>query len=133
MSRLNAMLKEGLVLLRFGIVGAGGFIVDAGILELMVHGLNADPFVGRAISAPIAIIFTFLLNRHWSFAASRRHRLVSAFLAYLVSQGVGLLCNIAVFAAAMLVQPSPLAALTLASASALIVNYFGARLLVFRA
>ncbi len=125
------MTKEFWTFLRFGFVGAGGFVVDASVLALMVRALHADPFIGRAVSASIAIVFTFLLNRHWSFAGSKRS-FFSAFLGYLSAQGIGLACNLGVFAAMILVQSGPLTALAIASAVALIVNYFGARLLAFR-
>jgi putative flippase GtrA len=64
----NEMLQESIRVLRFGVVGLAGFFVDAAILALMTHVMRADPFTGRAVSAPIAIVFTFVCNRYWSFA-----------------------------------------------------------------
>jgi putative flippase GtrA len=56
----NQLLQESIHILRFGVTGLAGFLVDAGVLALMVHWIGADPFTGRTVSAPIAILFTFV-------------------------------------------------------------------------
>ncbi len=132
MPTANEVLQELIRVLRFGSVGLGGFAVDAAILMLMVEKLHSGPFAGRAVSAPIAILFTFALNRHWSFATLKKPPIGSAFASYISVQGAGFLCNFAVYSAAMLVVPGPIDALVIASATAMIVNYLGARLWAFK-
>jgi len=124
--------QEAVRILRFGIVGLGGFVVDAAVLAVMVHGLGANPYVGRAVSVPIAIVLTFVCNRCWSFASLSQPTLGTAFASYVSTQGAGLLCNLAVYSAALLVIPSPLGALAIASATTMFVNYVGARFWAFR-
>jgi putative flippase GtrA len=124
--------QESIRILRFGVVGLGGFLVDAAVLAIMVHGLGANPYAGRAVSVPIAIVFTFVCNRHWSFASLGRPALAAAFASYVSTQGAGLLCNLGVYSVALLVMPNPLGALAAASATAMFVNYFGARFWAFR-
>jgi putative flippase GtrA len=128
----SRMLQEVTRMLRFGVVGLTGFFVDAAILEFAVRVLNLNPFAGRAVSAPIAIVVTFLLNRHWSFANLNKPSIGRSFAAYVSTQGAGLLCNLAVYSILVLALPRPLGALAVASATAMLVNYLGARFWAFR-
>jgi putative flippase GtrA len=128
----KAVVRELIRVLRFGIVGFAGFLVDAVVLLFMVRVMHASPFAGRAVSAPIAIIFTFVCNRHWSFATSKKGATISSFLSYLSTQGVGFFSNLAVYFAVLLLLPNPLAALALSSTAAMTLNYLGARFIVFR-
>jgi len=61
-----------------------------------------------------------------------RRAIGAAFASYVSTQGAGLLCNLAVYSAALLVVPGPLTALAIASATAMFVNYLGARFWAFR-
>ncbi len=128
----DGLWQESIRILRFGVVGLAGFLVDAAVLALMVHGLHANPILGRAVSAPVAILLTFVCNRYWSFASLNRRAIGAAFASYVSTQGAGLLCNLAVYSAALLVVPGPLTALAIASATAMFVNYLGARFWAFR-
>jgi putative flippase GtrA len=60
------MLPE---LLRFGVVGTFGFLVDAGVLTAAI-ALGAGPWFGRVLSYLAAASATYALNRAWTF----RHR-----------------------------------------------------------
>jgi putative flippase GtrA len=132
MPTAGAIQQELLRVLRFGAVGFGGFFVDAAILALMTEAMHLNPFAGRAVSAPIAIVFTFVCNRHWSFASAKKQAIGRSFASYVSMQGAGLVCNLIVYSAALLVIPYPLGALVLSSATAMIVNYLGARFWVFQ-
>jgi putative flippase GtrA len=124
--------RESIRVLRFGVTGLAGFVVDAAILALMVHLAGADPLTGRLVSAPIAVVFTFVSNRHWSFATLNKPPVGSSFVSYVSTQGAGFLCNLAVYSLALLSVPNPIVALAIASAVAMFVNYLGARFLAFR-
>jgi putative flippase GtrA len=132
MPNADTIRQEIVRILRFGAVGFGGFFVDAAILALMTEALHVNPFAGRAVSAPIAIAFTFVCNRYWSFASAKRQAIGRSFASYVSTQGTGLVCNLIVYSAALLVMPYPLGALVISSAVAMIVNYLGARLWVFQ-
>jgi putative flippase GtrA len=123
--------------LRFSAVGGVGFVVDAGVLLALVHALGMNPIVARMFSFSIAVLVTFELNRTWSFGSIRLHRPLMAFLTYLGVQGAGFLCNLAVYTAAIFALPppfnAPLLCLAVASAAGLLVNYTGARHLLFGA
>ena len=120
---------------RFCLVGGIGFVTDAGLMALCIHGFGCGPFAARAVSFTVAVLVTFLLNRSLSFADLQGRPVLSALAGYLLVQAFGFACNMLVFALAILRLPepfsAPLAALALASAVALVLNYAGARLLVF--
>lgn len=55
-------------LLRFGMVGAIGFVIDAGLLVTFVN-LGAKPLTARLASFLAAATVTYLLNRRFTFRA----------------------------------------------------------------
>jgi putative flippase GtrA len=120
--------------LRFCIVGGAGFMVDAIVLLALILGFALNPILARVFSFGIAVLFTFELNRRWVFGAREKH-LVAAFTSYLGVQCAGFLCNLGVYTLAILGMPppynAPLLSLVVASGFALIVNYTGAKHLVF--
>ncbi|RUP18568.1 GtrA family protein [Methylobacterium sp.] len=120
---------------RFCIVGGIGFVTDAGIMTLCIYGLGWSPTGARALSFAVAVLVTFLLNRSISFADRGGRPILPALVSYLLVQAFGFACNLIVFTLAIVRLPAPfsapLAALALASAVALVLNYAGARFLVF--
>ena len=121
----------------FSVIGGLGFLVDAGVLQLLIAMTNLGPLLARIGSFAIAVLVTFALNRYWTFFGSHRRPWGEAFLSYLTVQGVGFAANLAVYSFMILVLPQPLGepivALATASAFALILNYVGARDFVFAA
>jgi putative flippase GtrA/SAM-dependent methyltransferase len=132
----SASSRELRVFLRFCIVGAAGFIADGGVLAAAVYLGRLSPLAARALSAPLAVLLTFVLNRSWSFVDGARTSVWRELLSYVAVQATGLASNLLVYTFAIAAFPAPLnnpfAALTLASATALALNYVGARFIVFR-
>jgi len=62
-------LPRGLV--RFLCVGVGGLAVDIGVLSLLEH-LGLHKIWARAISLSVATVFTWVLNRHFTFGGGSR-------------------------------------------------------------
>jgi putative flippase GtrA len=118
--------------LAFGMVGATGFAVDAGVLASGLH-VGLDPLIARIISIGSALLVTYVLNRAVTFGKSDRSVAVEG-LRY---GGVGLSSaglNYLIYAGLLLTFPRlmPLAALVAASAAAALFSYFGYQKLVFR-
>ena len=117
-------------------VGGVGFCVDAAILQLLAGAEGMDPIVARFASFGGAVLATFELNRRWAFAGAVPQPYLNRLAAYLGVQGVGFVFNLGAYSAAYLFLPPPLNApvlsLAYASALALLVNFAGARLVVFR-
>jgi putative flippase GtrA len=123
--------------LAFAAVGTVGFAVDAGMLTLLTSALGWGHYEGRALSFAAAVVVTWWLNRSWTFRARRPGRsLPLEFLAYLGTQSVGSLVNLAAYAALVegsdLFARTPALAVAAGSLLAMIVNFLSARLLVFR-
>ena len=129
-----AVRAEASQFLRFFVVGLGGFCVDGGVLLLVIRLLGVDPISGRFLSFAVAVTFTYGLNRAWAFR--RGIGLLRGFGLYLGVQGFGFGCNLTVYSALFLLLPkpwnAPLLCLAMASGVALVVNYAGAKWLVFR-
>jgi putative flippase GtrA len=69
-SRLNAAAKQGanwLQLLRFGLVGVSGYVINLAVFALLSDNLDVH-HTGAAIGAfAVAVTNNFLWNRHWTF------------------------------------------------------------------
>jgi putative flippase GtrA len=120
---------------RFCIVGAAGFVVDAGLfLGLLAAG--ADAYVARAASVLVAVTATWWLNKEWTFRPEGGSAKQGTYLAYLAVQSGGMVVNYAVFAGVQSLVPAgvlpSLFALMCGAAVALVVNFAGARGVVFR-
>ena len=117
----------------FAIAGGTGFVVDAGILLLLLRFTPIGPFGARAIAIPSALVATCLLNRNFTFGHSNRPLAVEGFRYGSVGITSALL-NYALYSALLISQPSlrPIIALILASAAATAFSYFGYSRFVFR-
>jgi len=116
---------------RFVIVGGIGFVVDIGVLQLLLMaGWNA---VGaRAVSIPLAVFATWLLNRSFTFPDAQQGPALPSFLRYAGVSATGATVNFTVYAALVFMGLAPLLALAVASIVALTVNYLGSKHFAFR-
>jgi putative flippase GtrA len=124
----------------FLLVGATGFLVDAGLTVLIAAGLGFSPYVARPPAVVAATIATFLLNRAFTFRRAGGHW-PSEFLRYAVVAASGQALNYAVYAGALTVagllglHQSPLViALSVAwgSGAAMFLTFAGFRSFAFR-
>lgn len=120
---------------RFLVVGAVGFMVDAGLLIAMMHGAGLSPVSARLVSFSVAVTVTWLLNRLWTFRCHASDRPLAEWRRYVTVNGLGGLINLGTFA--LLAGPvpglgvNPLIAFASASAVALIFNFLGSRTFAF--
>jgi putative flippase GtrA len=118
-------------LLRFAVVGAVGFVIDAGVyLALQAAGLT--PLPSRIASIAVALAFTFAANRRFTFAEPGWPS-AGRFVAYAVVSGVGATTNLAAFWIAISIMPRlpHVLAIGLGSLAGLLVNFTGSRHFVF--
>ena len=55
-------------LAKFLVVGGSAYVVDVGLFTLLSHTVLANKVItAKAISILIATIFSYILNREWSF------------------------------------------------------------------
>jgi putative flippase GtrA len=89
-------------LLRFGMVGGLGFIVDLAVFNLLVvtvlspTELHEGPLIAKLISAALAIMVNWLGNRYWTFRHRRRSDMlresIEFFVVSVIGTGIGLAC-----------------------------------------
>jgi putative flippase GtrA len=121
---------------RFCVVGGIGFIVDFSVLKGVVY-LGMSPINGRFVSVVVAVTATFMVNRAWTFRAHAGHRsLVRELSTYFAVQSAGFAANFAVYTSIIAGIPALhgrlLPPMVAGTAAGLIINYLGAKHLVFR-
>jgi len=122
--------------LRFCAVGGVGFVVDGGLLTLLMEVFGLGPYSARVVSFLSAATVTWLLHRNFTFRrteGSRRRQWVR----FLAVNGIGAVLNYGVYAACVAFAPHPVSvpqvALVVGAALALGFNYLSSRFYVFAA
>ena len=120
----------------FCMVGGVGFVIDAGILSLLVHGFGLEPLVSRLLSFPTAMTATWYLNRRVTFSHAVSNNPGQEWFRYALVSVAGNLVNFIVYVACIRVSQDlyayPEAALAIASIVALAFNYLGSSRYAFR-
>ena len=123
-------------LLTFCVGGVVGFIVDAGVLQLLVWGLHWDRYSGRIISFLCAATATWIFNRHFTFRGPRRHAIFVEWMQYVFAMSGGFACNFAAYSALVyffnLDKQWLVLAVGAGSLAGLGVNYTASRYWVYR-
>ncbi len=119
---------------RFCLVGAGGLLVDTATLyALMGAGISSGR--ARLASFLLAVIFTWVLNRRFTFAPARHGSLPGEAVRYLATMSLGGVLNLVVYAWVVRQWPdpswTPALGVALGSAVGLSANYLCARWWVF--
>jgi putative flippase GtrA len=121
--------------LRFAIVGAAGFVVDAATLHLVVHQIGGGLYVGRLVSYLTAASFTWALNRRYTFHDQRDRKMIREWLRFLAANAAGGLINYTVYVVLVnafdMVSMWPVIGVAAGSMAGLIANFILSRRLVF--
>lgn len=121
---------------RFTVVGAVGFVVDAGVLQALVSLGGWGLVEARAVAIPVAVFATWLLNRTLTFPESHGGPALRSLMRYFAVSAVGAGVNFVVYSvlvfASQAMAARPLVPLAIASVIALIVNYLGSKHFAFR-
>ena len=122
--------------LRFLVVGAIGFVIDAAILQTLSGLLKVNPFLAQAIAFPVAVGATWLLNHVWTFQGAGKAGPFKSAAVYFGVQCAGFATNYVIYSTALILIPAlrhwlviPLA---LGAVAALGVTFVGAKHLAFR-
>lgn len=117
---------------RFCLVGALGFLIDAGVLQVLLRTVTTNPYKARIFSFLAAASFTWICNRHYTFRTATRASRVE-WLRYTGLMALGALVNYAVYALCVAsvayAQAQPWTAVAAGSVAALGVNFTLSRLL----
>lgn len=119
----------------FVIGGGFGFLIDAGVVQTLVRGASWSPYTARVVSFLLAASFTWWWNRAFTFAHRRNHRASAEWLRWLAVMLIGAAVNYGLYALLVslfpLVRAWPVLGVAAGSAVAAVVNFIGARRLVF--
>ncbi len=119
---------------RFCVVGTIGFITDATVLALLLEN-GVSHYVARILSFPVAVFVTWWLNRIWTFSTASRTRTGRQIMRYFTIQILGAIVNLMTYMLVLLfiekTVVNAIFALSVGSAAGLVVNYLGARRIVF--
>jgi putative flippase GtrA len=111
--------------LRFALVGATGFLIDAGLLALLVHTLGLDPYSSRVVSMSASAFTTWRLNRVLTFGASSTGQAAEG-LRYGMIAALAAVINYGVYAGLLVISNlPPLAAVVIATGVAMGFSYLG--------
>src|SRR5437588_8946700 len=64
-----------LQLVRFGAVGASGYVVNLAVFAACVHLIGVDYRVSAVLAWIVSVTNNFWWNRHWTFGAKQAHPL----------------------------------------------------------
>lgn len=126
-------------LLRFGLTGIVGFVVDAGVLHLIVMLWGTNLYLARGCSFTCAATTTWLLNRVFTFSASQRSAqgLFTEWTAYFIASLGGGGVNYLAFAIAVRLSPLlhrfPTTAVAIGTLTGMVFNFVMYARWVFRA
>lgn len=120
-------------LIRFGIAGGLGFVIDAGALVALLNLTALGPFITRLIAIALAMAATWVFNRTFTFDRSGRSLAAEGFRYGSVGVTAALV-NYALYAALLLSLPAlqPLVAMALATAASMVFSFYGYSRFVFR-
>jgi putative flippase GtrA len=74
-----------LQLIRFGAVGATGYVVNLVVFAACVHVIGIDYRVSAVVAWIVSVTNNFWLNRHWTFGAKEAHPLSQGIRFFAVS------------------------------------------------
>ena len=86
---------------KFSLVGAIGFVIDTGALNIMVgrFGMSTGPLrlLAKTISFLLALTSNFIWNRYWIYPDSRSKQLRMQAAQFVLVNVVGLALNLLIF------------------------------------
>jgi dolichol-phosphate mannosyltransferase len=133
-ARVKVRQLLGMDLVRFGLVGGLGFVVNLALLTALYKGLGAPLFIAQLISAEIALFGNFFLHNYWTY---KRHNVVKSLRVLVVQFHVT--SWIAVLGSALLVSAgvhvvhlSYFVALVIAAAAGMFWNFGWSKFVIWR-
>ncbi|WP_395726250.1 GtrA family protein [Nakamurella sp.] len=119
-------------LAKFLVVGGTSYVVDVGLFSLLSHTVLAEKVVtAKAISVVIATIFSYILNREWSFNTRGGREKHHEAMLFFVVNGIALGLNLVPLAVSQYVlgiNAGNYSALTVTVANFIAANVIGTAL-----
>ncbi len=129
-------IKQSYQLIRFGISGVAGFLVDSGIVTLCTQTVRMGPIPSQAVAFSVAVMVTWTINRRWTFADHASDRWMNELSRYIAANSLGATINNGVYAtlvlAAIVFRKNPTLAVAIGSIAGMIFNFISSKTLVFK-
>jgi putative flippase GtrA len=93
---LNLLPFRLMSLIKFGLTGMLGLIIDFSITWLLKDELHINKFIANAAGFTTAVISNYIINRLWTFSERERVKISRQFASFLFVSLVGLLLNSAI-------------------------------------
>jgi putative flippase GtrA len=141
MTQSNARSTEAPLALRhsfalFVLAATVGFLLDAGVLTVLVRALAWGPWQGRFVSFPPAVTATWWLNRRFAFRGAGHSDRRVEYAAYWAIQLAGAAVNFAIFGLCLRLAPGlvayPFVPVAIGGIAAMVFNFLVARATVYR-
>ncbi len=121
---------------KFAVAGTAGFLVDAGLVAVLNQKYGISPIFSQCIAFAVAVIITWLFNRHWTFLRHADKKWLREFGKYLAANSVGAAVNNGVYIVLTLAVTTfanfPELAVAVGSLTGMFFNYFSSKFLIFR-
>ena len=118
-------------LLKFGIVGGSGYLINLAVFALLVGNLGVHHTIAAVAAFCVAVTNNFLWNRYWSFGPGEGHPAFQAARFFAVS-AASLAINLVVLEALVAgAEMGDLSAQAIAVAVAMPFNFLGNKLWTF--
>jgi len=131
----EALARLAMQFLRFGTVGAAGFVVDTAVVYALRGTMGI--YAAGAAAYVVAASFTWIFNRIWAFRGPHRMAMGRQWVVFLATQSVGFVVNRGVFAVLVTTSPfcaeNPVAAIAAGVAAGMFLNFAAARKYAFGA
>ncbi len=114
---------------RFLLVGGSGFVIDAGLTQLLIF-LDFAPWLARIPAIALAMAYAWLANRYFTYRVERARSTNEAMRYAFVSTSMSLL-NYLIYVVLVSYGVLPVLAITLATVCQVIVSYHSYRVFVF--
>jgi len=114
---------------RFLLVGGIGFLIDSG-LTLGLIALGLSPLLARPPAILVAMAFTWLANRHVTFAVGNK-KSVSEIARYSVVALLAAMANYLIYLTLIALALPPLPSIVIATIIVAIFSYFGYKVFAF--
>jgi putative flippase GtrA len=120
----------------FVLAATVGFVIDAGVLTVLVKALAWGPWPGRFVSFPLAVTATWWLNRRYAFRGSGGGDRYLEYAAYWAIQLAGAAVNFGIFGLCLHWAPAlvawPFVPVAFGGLAAMLFNFTVARRTVYR-
>ena len=118
---------------RFAAIGVIGFVVDAGVIALLVRVMGLGAYQARLVSYFFAVATTWWFNRRFTFGSTRPP--LREFLEFVAANAFGATINLGAYAAIVSWQGSsgwiPIAGVAIGSLAGLTTNFMLSSRVVF--